>query len=74
VGFFDQIISHDVAKQKVREEGWDSFLNDFQQQYDSYNLYSCSTYWFNANDPSYICKFRGTRGDVIIGWEGVHDK
>jgi hypothetical protein len=61
MGFFDQIISHDIAKQKVREEGWDSFLNHFQQDYESYNLYSCS-------------KFRGTRGDVIVGWEGVHDR
>jgi hypothetical protein len=74
MGFFDAIMSHESARQKVKEEGWDSFLNMFQQDYESHNLYSCSTYWFNADDPHYICKFRGTRGDIIIGWEGVHDK
>lgn len=74
MGFFDQILNHEGARQKVKDEGWDSFLNQFQQEYESYNLYSCSTYWFDANDPSYICKFRGTHGDIIVGWEGVHDR
>jgi signal peptidase I len=74
MGFFDKIMSHEDAKKVVKEEGWDSYLNLFQQEYESYNLYSCSTYWFNADDPNYICKFRGTCGDIVIGWEGVHDK
>lgn len=68
----DLILSHDTAKQSVKENGWDSFLEDFQKEYESYNLYSCSTYWLD--DPHYICKFRGTRGDIVVGWEGVHDK
>lgn len=55
----------------VKENGWDSFLEDFQKEYESYNLYSGSTYW--VEDPYYLCKFRGTGGDVIDGWEGVHD-
>ncbi|MBT2696327.1 hypothetical protein J7E79_02610 [Bacillus sp. ISL-40] len=68
----DLIMSHDNAKQKVKEDGWDSFLETFQKDYEPYKLYSCSTYWYD--DSQYICKFRGVYGDVVIGWDGIHNK
>lgn len=68
----DIILNHSEAKNKVREFGWDAFLKDFQDEYKEYDLYACSTYW--ENDHSYICKVRGSHGDLIIGWEGVHNR
>ncbi|MDT0163812.1 hypothetical protein [Bacillus sp. AG4(2022)] len=67
----DFIMEYEKAKQQVKEDGWDSFLESFQEKHPSYDLYSVSTPWFD--DSSYICKFRGGGGDIVVGWKGVHD-
>lgn len=70
----DFIMEYEAAKNQVKENGWDNFLESFQEKFPSYDLGSVSTYWYNANDPTYICKMRGGYGDIVIGWEGVHDR
>jgi hypothetical protein len=67
----DFIMEYEQAKKRVKEEGFDGLLNDFREKYPSYDLGSVSTYWYD--DPHYICKMRGGYGDVVIGWEGIHD-
>ena len=68
----DFIMEYEKAKQHVDEQGWDSFLGSFQDQYEDRGLYSVSMDWHESDE--FICKFRGTDGDVIVGWEGIHDK
>lgn len=69
---YDLFMNHKKAKKMVNKKGWDEFFNHISDQYDDYNLYSCSQDWLD--DKSYTCKFKGADGDVLIGWEGVHDK
>lgn len=67
----DLVMNHDEAIMLVEEYGWDGFLNYFNDKYVNHNFYSCSTAWYD--NSKYICKFKGSRGDLIIGWSGVHD-
>lgn len=66
----DLIINYNEAKKIVDDLGWNGFLNHFKELYPQMALYSCSQYWYE--DDKYICKFRGLKGDLIIGWERVH--
>lgn len=68
----DFIMEHEKAKKMVDEKGWDNFLEVFQEQYSGHNLYCVSTHWHE--DSKYICKFRGTGGDIVMGWDGVHNR
>ena len=68
---FDFIMNHKKAKEIVKEKGFDGFMGYFEEEYN-YNFYSCSTYW--EDDSKYICKLKGSKGDLIVGWEGIHDK
>jgi hypothetical protein len=63
---------YDEAKKMVEGKGFHSFLVNFQTKYPSYKLYSTSTRWIK--DSQYICKLKGARGDLVIGWTGIHEK
>ena len=63
----DKIMNYYEATKYVEDNGWDSFLELLQQEYPNYRLYSVSTSWHKDNQ--YICKAKGTLGDVIIGWD-----
>lgn len=65
------MMNWESAKNIVREKGWDGFLETFQTEHKELALYSCSTFW--EDDKKYICKFKGAKGDLIVGWNGVHD-
>lgn len=69
-GNFDEIMEFDEAKRLVDKYGWNGFLSYFKDKFPDRSLYACSQYWYE--DRKYICKMRGTRGDIIIGWNGVH--
>lgn len=68
----DFLMDYEKAKKMVNENGWDGFFEHFNKEYEDYNFYSCSQWWYE--DKKYICKFRGGSGDLIVGWKGVHDK
>ena len=65
---FDKEIEREQAKEVVREKGWDAFLSRLQTEFPDRDLYSVSTSWYD--NPKYICKAKGARGDVVIGWRG----
>lgn len=61
------LMNYDYAQSIVISKGWDAFLELLQNMYKEFNLYTCSKYWFE--DDEYICKAKGTYGDLIINWE-----
>lgn len=65
----DLIMDHAEAKQIVQSEGYDAFIRKVDEGFH-YGLSSASQYW--EKDPKYICKMKGRKGDVIIGWTGTH--
>ena len=67
----DFIFDYEESKLFVKENGWDAYLEDFQNNFKELQLGSVSTYWLN--DPHYIVKFRGGNGDLAGGWKGFHD-
>ncbi|WP_209121485.1 hypothetical protein [Alkalihalobacillus sp. BA299] len=69
---YDACADREEVKGYVNENGWDQFLSKLNEEFPNRNLYSVSTPWIDDN--SYICKARGTKGDLIIGWNGVHRK
>lgn len=66
----DKILNHDEAKQKVKEHGMEGFVQDLENEYHG-DFYGCSLAWLD--EPSFICKLKGGKRDLIIGWEGIHD-
>lgn len=67
----DVRMDHEKTKLIVDEKGWSGFIEHVNGYFVNYELYSCSQDWYDNSE--YICKLRGTNGDVIIGWHGVHD-
>lgn len=63
---FDVVMRHSEAKEYVKEHGYDAFVQEVDKDF-GYKLSGASMYW--EHDRNYICKMRGGRGDVIIGWE-----
>lgn len=68
----DLILIYDQMKQFVKENGWDEFLLLLQNEFPAHRLYAVSQGWY-YDGSKYICKARGTRGDVIVGWHGIHN-
>ncbi|MBU8770349.1 hypothetical protein [Cytobacillus oceanisediminis] len=67
----DFFMDYEEAKKKVDEDGWKGFFESFDEEYKDLEFYRCSQDWYE--DKSYICKFKGGNGDLVIGWRGVHD-
>lgn len=65
-------MEYEQAKKMVDDDGWDGFFEHFNEEYEERDLFGCSQDWYK--DETYICKFKGGKGDVVIGWKGVHDK
>lgn len=65
----DMILDHEQAKGAVETIGWDGFVHSIEQRFN-YGFFSCSQDWYHSS--KYICKLKGSRGDIIIGWKGVH--
>jgi hypothetical protein len=68
--YFDKIINRDEMKAIVREKGWDVFLDHMGEEEET-SFFSCSTAWYE--EEKYICKFKGAKRDMIVGWKGIHD-
>lgn len=64
---YDKVMNHEKAKEFVRLHGYDKFIEQMNEEFPDYDLGSASIHW--ERDPKYICKMRGMRGDIIIGWE-----
>jgi hypothetical protein len=60
-------MNYDYAVSIVDSKGWEAFLKLLQYRFKGFNLYCVSTTWYE--DDQYICKARGTRGDVVVYWE-----
>lgn len=48
-------------------EGIEQFLGYIQDIFPTLELFKISTDWME--DSRFICKVKGTKGDVIIEWE-----
>lgn len=59
--------NHNEMKKLVEVLDWDGFLEHIQSKYKHLDLYACSKDWYHSK--RYICKFRGTFGDLIIQWK-----
>lgn len=70
--FYEEAMNIEDARKMVDENSWDAFLAHFQNKYPKRRLYSCSKDWYK--DEKYICKVKGVRGDILIGWYGIHIK
>ncbi|MDF2533988.1 MAG: hypothetical protein K0R18_145 [Bacillales bacterium] len=71
----DLLMNYEEACELIRNNGWDDFLALLNEKFPKYNLKGCSMSWYEEKDGSkFICKAKGSRGDVIVGWYGVHDK
>lgn len=68
--WLNRIENREEMKQSVREKGWGQFFEDLSTE-DGNEYFSGSTAWYD--DEKYILKCKGKYGDIIIGWEGVHD-
>lgn len=66
----DVIMEYEDGKAIVDVWGWEGFVNYFEDQFN-YRFFTCSQYWYD--DSQYICKMKGANGDIIIGWQGIHD-
>jgi hypothetical protein len=66
----DKLLDYEGTRNYVNEVGFDQFVAELEKEY-SYRFFSCSEAWLM--DPKFICKLKGARGDLIIGWKGVHD-
>lgn len=69
---FDKIMDFKEAKAIIKEIGFEGFTEMLDNEF-GYEFFGCSTYWYDANDSKYICKLKGRKGDIIIGWKGIHD-
>lgn len=67
----DIITDYQVNRNLAITYGLDAFMEYFNGIYPQYGFYSCSSHWIE--DEKYICKLKGTGGDLVIGWIGVHD-
>jgi hypothetical protein len=63
----DILMNYDYAVMIVDSKGWEAFFQLLKNMYPSYHLYQVSKDWYE--DDQYICKAKGARGDVVIGWE-----
>jgi hypothetical protein len=57
-------LSHELMKGMVNMLGWDMLLSYLETTYPQLELYSLSKDWFN--DPKYILKAKGVKGDLIV--------
>ncbi|MNM63961.1 hypothetical protein D3C81_753370 [compost metagenome] len=62
----DIYIDYNEAKMMVDKKGWNHFVRHFEKIKKN-GFYSCSKDWYD--DPKYICKIKGDRGDLIVGWK-----
>ena len=58
-------IKYSIALKLYSSLGADGFIKHFDTLYN-FDLYSLSNAWLNSND--YICKLKGTKGDIILVW------
>lgn len=57
-------ISHKSLKGIVNMLSWEHLLNYLKTKYPQLELYCVSKDWFD--DPKYILKARGAKGDLIV--------
>lgn len=59
-------MSYKVAKAIYDLSGPDALLNVLQLRFPNLGLYSLSGSWLE--NPKYICKAKGSKGDLIVTW------
>ena len=59
-------MSYKVAKAIYDLSGSDALLNVFQWRFPNLDLYSLTDGWLE--NSKYICKAKGTKGDLIVTW------
>lgn len=66
----DEYWDYEETKQLWREVGFDGLVALLDEQYKR-SFYSCSIHWID--NPQYILKLKGGKGDLVVGWKGIHD-
>jgi hypothetical protein len=59
-------VSYRLMRGFVQLLGWDMTFKYLQQTFMELDLYSVSQDWFD--DPKFILKAKGTKGDLIISF------
>jgi hypothetical protein len=67
---YDLLLSHDECKSMIQTIGWDGFFELFSALYPDRKFFSCSRGWYD--ESKFVCKFKGTFGDLVIGWQSGH--
>jgi len=63
----DILMNYDYAVNIVNSQGWDAFFKMLQEMFKDFKLYTVSMSWYESDE--YICKAKGTKGDVVVYWE-----
>lgn len=59
-------MDYDDAIDIVNQNGMKYFFEYISDQYEDLDLYTMSIDW--TKSKQYICKFKGTSGDLLISW------
>lgn len=62
----DFVMSYEVAKALYNRLGSNGFLRILQLRFPNLGLYTFSSSWIE--DRHYICKAKGTTGDLVVSW------
>lgn len=67
---FDLMMDYEEARSVVEDSGMNGFVKKIESIFEG-DFYSCSNSWLD--DSKFICKLKGEKRDVIIGWNEIHD-
>jgi len=62
---FDLILDWEETRNFVKTFGFEKFEEEMEDKFHG-GFFSCSVDWLE--DPKYICKLKGSKRDIIIGW------
>lgn len=63
----EKIMDYEVVKSSYLTLGSAKFFDLFNSIYKEFDLYSMSMDWIKNKE--YVLKFKGSKGDIIIGWK-----
>ncbi|UII58134.1 hypothetical protein LS684_21160 (plasmid) [Cytobacillus spongiae] len=65
----DKKMEWSSARESALEKGLEGSMKEIDED-NKLGLYYISSHWME--NPKYICKAKGLKGDVVIGWKGIH--
>lgn len=61
----DITLHYDYLKKIVDNSGFEGLVDEFEKTYN-FDFYSVSTDWYDHKTKDFVCKLKGTKGDVVI--------